>query len=86
MTAQGGDLLFGASVSFGHNCGIRLSWDLLAPLPKRLQAAARRSPGDKAQSHSQVCQGHWGCPCCVPRLRELLCSALLSKPGLLMSI
>lgn len=56
MTAQGGDLLFGASVSFDHNSG-RLSWNLLAPLSKRLQPAARRSPGDKAQSHSQACWG-----------------------------
>lgn len=86
VTAQDGDLLFGASVSFDHNCGISLSWNLLAPLPKRLQPAARRNPGDDAESHRQACQGHRGCHCCVPSPRELLCSALLNKPGLLMSI
>lgn len=87
VTAQGGDLLFGASESFDHNHGIRLGWSWFAPLPKRLQPATRRSCSDKAQSHSQACsQGHWGCHCCVPRLGELLCSALLNKPVLLMSV
>lgn len=84
--STGWHLLFGASVSFDHNYGIRLSWNLLAPWPKGLQPATRRSPVDQAQSHSQACQGHWECHCCVPRLRELLCSALLNKPVLLMSI
>lgn len=84
--STGWHLLFDASVSFDHNCGIRLSWNLLATWPKRLQAAARRSPCDKAQSHSQACQGHWECHCCVPRLGELLCSALLNKPLLLVSL